>query len=206
MKDPYSVLGVSRDATEDEIKSAYRALAKKYHPDNYVDSPLASVAEEKMKEINEAYDAIKDEKSGKTSGSYGNSYGNSYGGTYGGYSGSAAMAQVRTLIASGRYAEAEIQLESMSAADKTTAEWCFLKGCVLLRRGAFYDAARYIDRACYLDPNNAEYARAREDIRNSTRQNGTYRTSGQGDDICDFCTTLMCINCLCNCCGGGGSC
>ena len=58
MKDPYTILGVSRDATDEEIKKAYRALARKYHPDNYAGSDLADVAEEKMKEVNEAYDLI----------------------------------------------------------------------------------------------------------------------------------------------------
>ncbi len=58
MTDPYQVLGVSPSATDDEIKTAYRQLARKYHPDNYVDNPLADLATEKMKEINEAYDEI----------------------------------------------------------------------------------------------------------------------------------------------------
>lgn len=55
MKDPYEVLGVPHGASEDEIKKAYRELARKYHPDNYVNNPLADLAQEKMKEINEAY-------------------------------------------------------------------------------------------------------------------------------------------------------
>ena len=59
MKDPYKVLGVPPDASDDEIKKAYRALARKYHPDNYNGSDLADLAEEKMKEVNEAYDAVK---------------------------------------------------------------------------------------------------------------------------------------------------
>ncbi|HBG56338.1 MAG TPA: molecular chaperone DnaJ, partial [Ruminococcaceae bacterium] len=58
MSDPYKVLGVSPDATDAEVKAAYRKLAKKYHPDNYADSPLADLAGEKMKEINEAYDQV----------------------------------------------------------------------------------------------------------------------------------------------------
>ena len=58
MNNPYEVLGVSENASDEEIKAAYRKLAKKYHPDNYADSPLADVAEQKMKEINEAYDTI----------------------------------------------------------------------------------------------------------------------------------------------------
>ena len=58
MKNPYSVLGISDKASVDEVKKAYRELAKKYHPDNYINNPLADLAEEKMKEINEAYDSI----------------------------------------------------------------------------------------------------------------------------------------------------
>ena len=58
MKDPYVVLGVSKNATDEQIKDAYRELARKYHPDNYADNPLSDLAGEKMKEINEAYDAI----------------------------------------------------------------------------------------------------------------------------------------------------
>ena len=58
MSDPYKALGVSPSATDEEVKEAYRSLAKKYHPDQYADSPLKELADEKMKEINEAYDAI----------------------------------------------------------------------------------------------------------------------------------------------------
>ena len=58
MTDPYKVLGVSPDATDDEVKKAYRALARKYHPDKYRDSDLADLASEKMKEVNAAYEEI----------------------------------------------------------------------------------------------------------------------------------------------------
>ena len=83
MSDPYSVLGVSSSASDEEIKKAYRELARKYHPDNYHDNPLADLAQEKMKEINEAYDTITRARASGSSGSQG-----SYG-SYGGYGGSA---------------------------------------------------------------------------------------------------------------------
>ena len=101
MKDPYEVLGVSRTASESEIKAAYRNLAKKYHPDNYTDSPLADLAEEKMKEVNEAYDAIMQEK--KNGGS---AYG-SAGGYGGSYNASSEYANVRVMIQQNRLDEAE---------------------------------------------------------------------------------------------------
>ena len=64
MRDPYSVLGVSPNASDEEVKKAYRELARKYHPDNYQNNPLADLAEEKMKEINEAYETITKQRSG----------------------------------------------------------------------------------------------------------------------------------------------
>ena len=59
MKDPYQVLGVSPNASDDDIKKAYRKLAKKYHPDNYANSEFSDIANDKMQQINEAYDIIK---------------------------------------------------------------------------------------------------------------------------------------------------
>ena len=65
--DPYKVLGITPQTSDDDVKRAYRELARKYHPDNYVNNPLADLAEARMKEINEAYDMIMDQRSGKTS-------------------------------------------------------------------------------------------------------------------------------------------
>ena len=67
MNDPYQILNIPPTATDEEVKRAYRDLARKYHPDNYHDNPLADLAQEKMKEINEAYDAI---VKGRTQGGY----------------------------------------------------------------------------------------------------------------------------------------
>ena len=73
INDPYQVLGVSPNASEEEIKRAYREQSRKYHPDSYADNPLADLAEEKFKEVQEAYDQIMKSRSG--TGGYGNSYG-----------------------------------------------------------------------------------------------------------------------------------
>ena len=68
-RNPYEVIGVSQSASDEEVKKAYRTLVKKYHPDRYKDNPLEDLAQEKMQEINEAYDSIQTQRStGQTPG------------------------------------------------------------------------------------------------------------------------------------------
>ena len=101
MRDPYSVLGVSQNASDEEVKKAYRELARKYHPDNYQNNPLADLAEEKMKEINEAYDVITKQRSGgysSPSGGYGGGYQQRSGG-----SNDPIYSRVRNLISVGTW-------------------------------------------------------------------------------------------------------
>lgn len=198
MKDPYSVLGVPRTATDDELKKAYRDLARKYHPDNYANTNLAEVAEEKMKEINEAYEAVQQERKGGTS-SYGSSAYSSYSS-----SGTTSFAQIRELIRNGHYAEAELKIDATPSGDRG-AEWNYLKGCLLVQRGYYYDALKYIEVACYLDPANAEYREAKNRMRvRSTSYGSPYRTSQGGTDTecCSLCANLLCADACCECCGG----
>ena len=204
MTDPYKVLGVSRDATDDEIKKAYRELARKYHPDNYAGSPLADLAGEKMKEINTAYDEIQKiraaAQSGQTSGGYGGSYG-----SYSTYDGdnAADFKKIREYINIGRYSDADLLLNSMPVGARN-AEWNFLKGCVLAQKNWFYDAQKYFETACYMDPNNIEYRNALNSIRARAQSyGGGYRTGGMGGlSACDLCQGLICADCCCECCGG----
>lgn len=80
MTDPYKVLGVDYNASDEEIKKAYRTLSRKYHPDANVGNPHAAEAEEKFKEVQQAYDEImKERRSGQAAGGNGGA-GNSYGG------------------------------------------------------------------------------------------------------------------------------
>lgn len=196
MTDPYKVLGVSRDSTDDEIKKAYRDLARKYHPDNYANNPLADLVEEKMKEINEAYDQIQKERSGKRF-SDDTTYkrNTNYSGEY---------IRIRELIQTGRLGEAEIMLNSIPNADRN-GEWNFLKGCILEKRGWYFDAQRFFEAACYIDPDNSEYQDALNKIRNTANSFGGYRASNlerSGCSVCDVCTSLMCADCCCECLGG----
>lgn len=200
MSDPYKVLGVSSTATDDEIKKAYRALVKQYHPDNYADNPLADLAAEKMKEINEAYSEI---QKMRASGSNAGDSGSSQSGGYSNPSGSAEYARVRQLINSGRVSEAEILL-NRTAVGERNAEWHFLKGVVLYRNGWVQDARSEIESACRMDPYNNEY-RSFQQRMNSGAAQSPYNTAGMnqaGCDVCDLCSTMMCLNCLCN----GGRC
>lgn len=198
MSDPYKTLGVSSTATDDEIKKAYRALVKQYHPDNYADNPLADLAAEKMKEINEAYSEIQKLRAGGSSSSSGgqsHSQSNTSGGTeYG---------RVRQLINGGRVSEAEILLNRIPVGDRN-AEWHFLKGVVLYRNGWVQDARGEIETACKMDPYNNEY-RAFQQRMNSGASQSPYNSAGMYHsecDVCDVCSTMMCLNCLCN----GGRC
>ena len=219
MKDPYEVLGVAATASDEEVKKAYRELARKYHPDNYQDNPLADLAQEKMKEINEAYDTVtKTRAGGGTSysgntGSYGyqnarpNGYNTGYSGSYGsaGSTGSSnpMYSQVRSAINSGALARAESMLNAMTTHD---AEWFFLMGAVAYRKGWLDNARSYYQTACQMEPNNAEYRAALMRMQTGGSQN-VYRQTGYGSnadcDGCDVCTSLMCADCLCRCMGAG---
>lgn len=197
MTDPYKILGISRDATDDEVKKAYRELARKYHPDNYINNPLSDLVEEKMKEINEAYDLIQKERNDN-----GHSSKGSQNGTKTNYSGE--YIRIRELIQTGRLGEAETMLNSIPNIDRN-GEWNFLKGCILEKRGWYFDAQRFFEAACYMDPTNFEYQDALNKIKNSANSFGGYRASNldrNGCSVCDMCASLMCADCCCECLGG----
>jgi len=189
MTDPYKVLGISPSASDDEVKKVYREQARKYHPDNYHDNPLSDLAQEKMKEINEAYDAIMRQRNGGgTSGNGGGGY------TYSSNAGGGQYAQIRMMIQTGNLHQAE---QMLNAAQNRNAEWHFLMGSLCYRKGWLDQARQYINQAASMEPNNREYQTAAQQMNSGGfAYRGGTGTSG-GMDMCDCCGTLMCLSCLC---------
>lgn len=204
MSDPYAFLGVDRNATDEQIKDAYRALARKYQDDSYAAGPLKDVATQKMRELDEAYDAIMNERRGQGNASgrsqyrgYTN-YGNA---SYDAYSyGGSQFSDIRAKINAGRIDDAETILDGIPPAQRS-AEWYFLKGQIQQRRGWFDEAYKNYSSACQMDPGNREYAAAFNALNQSAR--GGYReTRGGGCSACDICSSLLCADCCCECMGG----
>ena len=197
MRDPYEVLGIKPTATDDEVKAAYRNLARKYHPDNYADNPLSDLAQEKMQEINEAYDAI---VRMRKEGNAGSSQNGGYRAPTGGPS---RYGDIRTMIAQNRLMDAEMLLDGIPAYSRD-AEWFFLKGSVLHKKGWLEEAYNHFATATRMDPNNYEYREAFNRA-NMGRQTGGYRggaPAGQSCNACDVCQTLWCMDCCCELMGG----
>lgn len=189
-KNPYEVLGVKQGASLEEIKRAYRELVKQYHPDKYKDNPLADLAEEKLREINEAYDILTNNSSGASSGAYQGSSG-------------ALFAQVRSYINAGNINMAEATLNRIS---NRSAEWFFLRAVISARRGMHADAVHNARQATSMDPGNTEYQQFFSQLNNSsdfyrdTSRHRGYNNDGCcSDDCCSICATLWCADTLCGC-------
>ena len=203
-RDPYKVLGVPPTASDDDIKEAYRKLARKYHPDKYSDSDLKELAEEKMKDINAAYEEIQQIRSGKSNNnnSYNNSYNNnSYQSSQN--SQNPKFAHIRRLINAGNIGAAESELNAVNPGDRA-ADWHYLMGCVYIRKGYFVDAQNMLRTACQMDPSNAEYRNTLNQLNMQARGYGSgYNTTNAGGcSGCDVCSTLLCADCCCECMGG----
>ena len=128
INNPYEVLGVSQNASNDEIKRAYRDLSRKYHPDSYVDNPLAGLAEEKFKEVQEAYDQIMRERDGGYQSGYGSNAGNSYSSGYGQQNYASSEDNVQ-LQAAANYLNArqyQQALNVLSRIQNRSAQWYYL--------------------------------------------------------------------------------
>lgn len=189
MKSAYEILGISETATDEEVKEAYRRLARACQ-----DDPTPQGAS-RMAELDAAYDEIINSRRNGP----------------GGYaSAGSSLADVRAKIADNRIDDADTLLEGIPNNGRN-AEWYFLKGTVLFRRGWLEEAARNYQTACNMDPGNAEYRAALNNV--TASRSGGYRQAGpngmpggRGCSACDICNALLCANCCCNCAGCDGPC
>ena len=197
---PYEVLGVSRNASLDEIKKAYRELSRKYHPDSYVGNPLSSLAEEKFEQVQEAYDAIMKEKNGERNYSnYDNS--NNYGYNNGE---SGEMAEVYNLLGRRSYSQALRLLDSMP---NRNAKWYYYSAIAQVGLGNNLRGMEYARMAVSMEPNNVEYQNLVNRLSFQSNRYGEVRNVYRGgrsgfDDASDLCCKLWLADSLCECMGG----
>lgn len=206
MGNPYNVLGVSPSATDEEIKKAYRALSRKYHPDANVNNPNREQAEERFKEIQQAYNQIMQEKQ------QGYSYGGSAGGGYGGF-GSARrnstygrrqeetpeMQAAVNYLANRCYQEAWNVLSNMK---ERSARWYYYSAIAHAGLGSNMTAREYIQQAVSMEPSNIEYRHLMEQL----NFGGTwYSSMGESygrpyEGFSCFCMSLVLMNLCGSCC------
>ena len=213
MRDPYQVLGVSRGASDDEIKKAYRTLSRKYHPDANVNNPNKEAAEERFKEVQQAYDQIMKEKQSGGSYGYGGGPGYGYGGTgyrysynnagYGSSNGteSVQMRAAANYISNGYYKEAINVLNNMSASERT-ARWYYYSAVANQGMGNNIMAKQYAEAAVQMEPSNFQYRQFLQHL----EYGGTWYTNmGSGYErpyasSGNWCLSMLLLNLFCNCC------
>ena len=220
-KNPYDVLKVSPNASDDEIKRTYREMSRKYHPDANVNNPLADLAEEKFKEIQEAYNTIMKEREqggysygGNTSGSGYQSSSYSYGnGNYGGYQENNSyggqqnteMQAVYSFINNRRFQDALNVLNRMSTRG---AQWYYLSAMANMGLGNNILAKDHAAQAVNMEPNNLQYRQLLNQLSwNSQRYQsnsygGNYANGGSTCGTGNMCCDLWILDTLCECTGG----
>lgn len=208
MFDPYSVLGISRDASDEEIKKAYRKLSRKYHPDANINNPNKAQAEEKFKEVQQAYEQIMKEKEYGTSGNY-----NSYDG-FGGFGGQSRRTyQDEEAIrrqAAANYIQSQHFQEAMnvlSSLSQRNGQWYYLSAMANMGLGNNVNAMNDARTAVNMEPDNMQYRMLLQRLEGggSWYQEQQNPFGGMPVDESDYCMKLCLANMFCGmCCPGSG--
>jgi molecular chaperone DnaJ len=193
-KDYYEILGVAPHASKEEIRNAYRELVKKYHPDKYMDNPLADLAQEKLKDINEAYEFLMNNhsESNNNSGYNNRNYHHNRDNTF---------QEVRNLIQVKNWEAAYSLLQTL---DPKHPDWFFLNGVIALNKGWYQQAFDNIQTALRMDPGNPEYLSVWNNLQKNTNyyHNASMQRGYRNNGLCELCTCLYCSDCCCECFGG----
>ena len=221
MMDPYQVLGITRGASDEEIKKAYRSLSRKYHPDANINNPNKAQAEEKFKQVQQAYDQIMKEKQQGSSYGGGYGYGDGYGGNYGGFGGfggfggsaygngsyqrstqqeSTRMQAAANYIRARHYREALNVLNDIPFGERQ-GSWYYYSAVAHNGLGNTATALEHIRRAVELEPSNIQYRQFQQHL----EYGGTWYSS-MGDNYDrpysggNWCLSMILLNLFCNCC------
>jgi molecular chaperone DnaJ len=194
---PYNILEVSPNATNEEIKKAYRELSRKYHPDSYVNNPLSNLAEEKFKEVQEAYEQImKEREGGYNGGSASNGQSYNYGNAE---DNSEEMTAVYNFLNARRYQEA---LSVLSGISNRSARWYYFSAVANAGIGNNVMAANHAQQAVNMEPGNPEYNKFYNQFQWQNQRYSNTRNTGNGYGTGNFCCDLWCADSLCECMGG----
>lgn len=219
MTDPYQVLGVGRGASDEEIKKAYRSLSRRYHPDANVNNPNRAQAEERFKQVQQAYDQIMRERQQGTAGTYSSqgSAGGAKEGPFGGFSGtyyygnnayrsndreqSPKMQAALHFLRSHSYEEALRVLSEIPLSERT-GRWYYYSAVANQGTGNTATALEHINRAVALEPSNLEYRQFQQNMQYGgtwyTNMGSSYERPYSG--YSNFCMSLLCMQMLCSCC------
>ena len=203
MTDPYQVLGVPRNASDDEIKKAYRALSRKYHPDANVNNPNKEQAEEKFKQVQQAYDQIMKEK--QQGGGYGGGYSQNGGYSYGSNRSyqragdSVQMQAAANYIVNHCYAEALNVLNGIPFAERS-ARWYYYSAMANQGAGNNIVAREHATRAVEMEPSNLEYRQFKQHLDNG---GAWYSSMGSSYErpyasAGNWCLSMLLLNMICN--------
>lgn len=211
MENPYSVLGISRDASDEEVKKAYRKLSRKYHPDANINNPNKEQAEEKFKEVQRAYEQIMKERE------YGSGASDNYGGSgFGGFGGFGSQQSgysdeeavrrqaAANYVQNGHYQEAMNVLNSLH---QRNGQWYYLSAMANMGLGNNVNALEHIREAVRLEPNNLQYRSLLQRMEGGgtwyQEQQNPFGGMPYGGD--NMCMNLCLANLVCSlCCPGGG--
>lgn len=212
MSDPYSVLGISPIATDEQVREAYKKMAVKYSTEDYADSSLGDVAAQKMAEIDAAFDQIMSQRRvGDTGTRRATESTGTAGSTAQQTDGDWRYQDIREYLRRGDVFTAEQRLLDIGSAERG-AEWNYLMGGVCRGKGWLDEARRYYSVAMSMDPGNREYAAAYNQLDQQAQTGqGNYQPygsqpaagSGCGDSLSSCCSLLCCMSLCNNCCCGG---
>lgn len=203
---PYQILGISSDASDDEVKKAYRSLSKKYHPDANINNPNQAEYTEKFKQVQQAYKTIMDQRKRGTTGGYQQSYGSGgYQQTYQYANDQQAFQEAGAYIQAQRFQDALNILEQIRTRNGT---WFYYSAICMNGIGNQATALEYAQTACQMEPGNLQFMMLLQQLQGGTRQyqQGQQTYGSPFGDPMTCCYNLMLCNCLSICCCGRGIC